>query len=135
MSMSGIVTVFLGLMIICSRGPLIFVPATALRWFRAAIKTKNRTRVLGAIVVLIALPMIWSGMSEESELAVILFIFGVIFLFIAIPGLLLFPHIYMSVAETFVAEDPDSNLFGWRMIGLVAVIIGSYIVWVGKNAL
>ena len=81
MSMSGIVAMFLGVLIICSRGPLIFIPASALRWFRVAIKTKNRTRGLGVIVILIALPMNWSGISEESELAVILSIFGVIFLF------------------------------------------------------
>ena len=135
MSMSGIVTICLGLLIICSRSPLIFVPASALGWFRAAIKTKNRTRGMGAIVVLISLPMIWSGMSEESELAVFLFIFGGILLFIGILGLLLFPGFYMSIAEIFVAEDPDSNLFGWRMIGLVAVIIGVYIVRVGMDAL
>ena len=41
----------------------------------------------------------------------------------------------MDIAETFIAEDSDSNLFGWRIIGLVAVIIGSYIVWVGMNTL
>jgi hypothetical protein len=135
MSMSGIVTICLGLLIICSRGPLIFVPASVLAWFRAAIKTKNRTRGLGAIVGLVSLPMIWSGMSEDSELALFLLIFGGILLFISIAGLLLFPHFYMSIAEIFIAEDPDSNLFGWRIIGLVAVIIGSYIVWVGMNAL
>ena len=47
MSLAGIVATFLGVLVICSRGPLLLVPASALRWFGEAIKTKGRTRMFG----------------------------------------------------------------------------------------
>ena len=80
--------------------------------------------------------MIWSGMSENSSLAAVLFIFGIFFLVVAIPALVLFPNVYMSIAESMLpADDPAGNLFGWRILGLVSVIIGIAIFRVGVEAL
>jgi hypothetical protein len=135
MSTSGIVAIFLGLLIICSRGQLLLVPAFTLRWFGEMIKTKVRTRIMGAFVVLMALPMIWSGMSENTGLASFLFIVGVFFLLIAVPALVLFPNIYMDIAESMLPEDLGGSLFGWRIMGLVGVIIGIAIFRVGMAAL
>ena len=134
MSTAGIVAMFLGALVVCIRGPLLLVPAATLRWFGEAIKTKGRTRVFGAFVALIAVPMIWSGMSENTGLAAVLFIVGVFFLAIAIPALVLFPSFYMSIADSVLPADSGSNLFGWRIIGLVNVIIGVAIFRVGMVA-
>ncbi len=135
MSTAGMVTMVLGVLIICTRGPLLLIPASALRWFGEAIKTEGRTRVCGAIVVLIAVPMIWSGMSENTGLASVLFILGIFFLVVAIPALVLFPNIYMSLAISFVPDDFSGNLLGWRLLGLVGVIIGFAIFMAGMRAL
>ena len=135
MSSVGIVATFLGVLVICSRGPLLLVPASALRWFGAAVKTKGRTRIFGVIAVLIAVPMIWSGVSETTGLAGVLFIFGVFVLVFAIPALVLFPSFYMSLSKGFVPDDLSGNLLGWRILGLVGVIIGVAIVMVGVDAL
>ncbi len=135
MSTAGMVAMFLGVLIVCSRGPLLLIPASALRWFGEAIKTEGRTRVSGAIVVLIAVPMIWSGMSENTGLASVLFILGIFFLVVAIPALVLFPNVYMSLAISFVPDDFSGNLLGWRLLGLVGVIIGFAIFMAGMDAL
>ncbi len=135
MSTAGMAAMFLGVLIICSRVPLVLIPASALRWFGEAIKTEGRTRVSGAIVVLIAVPMIWSGMSENTGLAGVLFIFGVFVLVFAISALVLFPRVYMSLANSFVPDDLNGNLFGWRILGLVGVIIGVAIFMVGLDSL
>ncbi len=135
MSTAGIVTMFLGALMVCIRGPLLFAPAAALRWFGEAIKTKSRTRVFGTFVVLITVPMMWSGMLENSTLADVLFILGVFIFVVSILALVLFPSAYMSVAGSFLPSDSSSNLFGWRLLGLVNVIIGTGIFWVGMVAL
>ncbi len=135
MSTAGIVTMFLGALIVCIRGPLLFAPAATLRWFGEAIKTKGRTRVFGAFVVLITVPMMWSGMLENSSLANVLFILGVFIFVVSILALVLFPSAYMSVAGSFLPSDSSSNLFGWRLLGLVNVIIGTGIFWIGMVAL
>ena len=135
MSTAGIVTMFLGAFIVCIRGPLLLAPAATLRWFGEAIKTKSRTRVLGAFVVLITVPMMWSGVLENSGLANVLFILGVFIFVVSIPMLVLFPSAYMSIAGSFLPSDSGSNLFGWRIVGLVSVIIGIGIFRVGMVAL
>ncbi len=135
MSTVGIVTMFLGAFIVCVRGPLLLAPAATLRWFGEAIKTKSRTRVLGAFVVLITVPMMWSGVLENSGLANVLFILGVFIFVVSIPTLVLFPSAYMSIAGSFLPSDSGSNLFGWRIVGLVSAIIGIGIFRVGMVAL
>ncbi len=135
MSTAGMVAMFLGVLIVCSRGPLLLIPATTLRWFSEAIKIEGRTRGFGAIVVLIAVPMLWSGMSENTGLASVLFIMGIFLLVVAIPALVLFPNVYMSLANSFIPEDLSGNLFGWRILGLVGVIIGFAIFMFGMSAL
>ena len=67
MSTAGIVTMFLGAFIVCLRGPLLFVPEATLQWFGEAIKIKRRTRVYGIFVILITVPMIWSGMIPYAK--------------------------------------------------------------------
>ena len=91
--------------------------------------------MLGAFAVLIAWLMIWSGIDENSGLAAIMFILGVFIFVIAIPALVLFPRVYMSVAESVLPADFGTNLFGWRMFGLVGVIIGVAFFMAGMAAL
>ena len=135
MSTAGIVTMFLGAFIVCIRGPLLLAPAATLRWFGEAIKTKSRTRVLGAFVVLITVPMMWSGVLENSGLANVLFILGVFIFVVSNLTLVLFPSAYMSITGSFLPSDSGSNLFGSRIVGLVSVIIGIGIFRVGMVAL
>jgi hypothetical protein len=135
MSTAGMVTMFLGVFIICTRAPLVLIPATALRWLGEAIKTERRTRVYGAIAALIAVPMIWAGTTENTELASVLFIFGVFFLVVSVSGLVLFPNVYMSLANSFIPEDLSGNLIGWRIFGIASVLIGCAIFMIGMRGL
>ena len=135
MRFAGIVTIFLGLFIVFSRGPLLVFPAATLHWFGAVIKSEARTRVMGTIVTPIALLMIWAGMSQRTGLESALFIFGMFFLVVAISALLLFPKVYMNLACSFLPDDLTGSLFGWRLIGLLGVVIGIAILLVGIDAL
>ncbi len=124
MSKAAVVSMLLGALVFCCRGPLLLAPAATLRLFGEVVKTETRTRMFGIFAVLIALLMIWSGIDENSGLASIMFIFGVLILVITIPDLVLFPRGYMSVANSMLPADPDTNLIGWRILGLVNIIIG-----------
>ena len=64
-----------------------------------------------------------------------MFIFNIFFLVIAIPGLLLVPTIYMNFAKSFIPDDLRGSLFGWRMFGLMGVIIGFAILMIRVDAL
>ena len=137
MSTAGMVTMFLGVFIICTRAPLIIIPRTTLRAFEKVVSTETGTRGLGVLAILIfAVPMIWAGVAESSGLAEFLLIFGIFILALTILALLIFPRTYMSIAESVLPpEESDSNLFGWRLLGVVSVIIGGVIFAVGIDAL
>jgi len=134
-SIAGIVAIILGAFIILSRGALLLFPAATLHWLGTLLKTEARTRILGTIVVLIALLMMWAGMAQHTGLEIVMFIFGIFFLVVAVPGLLLAPTIYRNLANSFIPDDLSGSLFGWRMLGLLGVVIGVAILMVGLDAL
>ncbi len=135
MSKAGIAAMLLGALICCRRGPLLLAPAATLRLLGEVVKTEARTRMFGTFAVLVSLLMIWSGIDENSGLASFMFIFGVLILVITIPALVLFPRFYMSVVDSMLPADSDTNLFGWRIFGLVNVIIGVGLFRIGMVAL
>lgn len=135
MNMAGVVAILVGFLIISSRGPLLLFPNSALRWFREAIKTESRTRILGAVAVVLAVTMVWSGMPQRFALETVLFTCGIFILLFAIPMLLLVPSLYMNLANSLLPENQTGSLFGWRITGLVGVIIGVAFLVVGINTL
>ena len=124
-----------GAIILCSRGPLLVAPATTLRVFRAIIKTNARTRILGTCLVLLGAPTIWAGGSEESTLAIILMFIGWASVGVGVPALVLFPRIYVAIADAILPADSNTDLFGWRLIGLVGVVIGPALFGAGLHTL
>jgi hypothetical protein len=54
---------------------------------------------------------------------------------ISFPELLLVPSIYMNLANLFLPDDLIGSLFGWRITGLVGVIIGVAFLMVGIDTL
>ncbi len=91
--------------------------------------------MFGTFAVLIASLMIWSGIDENSDLASIMFVLGVLILVTTIPTLVLFPRTYMSVVGSMLPADSGTNLFGWRVFGLVNIIIGVAFFTAGMVAL
>ncbi len=135
MSMSGLVAAFVGALIICLRLPLVFAPATTLRWLGRTFKTEGRTRACGAVATLVAIPAIWCGVYETSELANVMFILGTFFGAVTVLALIVFPTFYMSLVEWFIPDDLSGGLFGWRILGLAGVAIGVWILTIGLRAL
>ena len=135
MSKVGIVAIFLGVLIAFGRGPLLLAPSATLRWFKTAIETEARTRMLGMFAILIGSLMTWAGIDQGSGLESIMFIVGVFIVVVTIPALLLFPSAYMSVASSMLPADADTSLFGWRIVGFVNIVIGVALIRAGMVAL
>ena len=133
MSLSGWVAVAFGVLIIISRGPLLFAPAATLRFFAKAIQTEARTRLIGVFAILLALLMIWSSSSAQSGLEGFLLILGVFILVFTVPGMLMFPRTYMGILNSMLPTDLSGALFGWRLLGLVGVTIGIAFVSAGMH--
>jgi hypothetical protein len=135
MSAIGIVSMAVGLLIIVSRGLLVLAPAATLRWFGGIIQPEAKTRIFGICALLVAAPMIWAGASETSGLGILLYVFGVFVVIVSLPALVFFPRAYMAIADGFLPTDSNTGLFGWRILGLVGVIIGAALFMAGLRAL
>ena len=134
MSAVGIVSIAVGVAVVCGRIPLLVAPAATLRWFQRTIGTNGRVRVMSALVLALGATMLWAGVSEDSVLATILSVFGVGS--VAIGTLvLLFPDVYLAIVKAMLPSDATASLIGWRMAGLAGVVAGGVLVYFGALAL
>jgi hypothetical protein len=114
---------------------LLVAPAATLRWFERLIGTNGRIRALGAVALTIGATMAWAGTSEHSGLATILRLGGWAIVAISTPTLVLFPTAYRAIAASVLPSSSDSDLAGWRLLGLIGVILGGLLIYFGALAL
>ena len=79
MNAVGIVSIALGVLVVCVRGYSLVAPVPNLRWFRTMSRTNGGLRKLGTFVLLVGLTIIWAGSSEDSGLADVLSFVGFAF--------------------------------------------------------
>ena len=135
MSEVGVVSIVLGVVVVCSRAPLLVAPAATLRWFEGVIATNGQTRALGAVTLTFGAAMVWAGASEHSGLATILSVGGWAVAGTSTLALVLFPAVYRAIAEAVLPSDADADLTGWRILGLAGVFIGGLLIYFGALAL
>jgi hypothetical protein len=137
MSEVGIVSIVLGVVVVCSRGALVLAPAATLRWFAGVISTNRRIRILGVVTLALGGTMVWAGASEHSGLATILSVAGWGVVGLSALALLLFPGAYRAIAEALLPLEAavDADLGAWRSLGLLGVIMGGLLIYFGALAL
>ncbi len=134
MSAVGIVTIALGVLVVCGRGALLVAPEEALRWFKETIASNGRLRTLGAFLMALGAVMVWASASEDSGLGTFLTIFGWGILGISALLFALFPGVYRAIANPFMPSD-TSGFFLWRFAGLGGTLVGVLIIYFGVLAL
>ena len=133
MNTVGIVTIALGVLVVCGRGTLLVAPAPTLRWLKETIASNARTRMLGAFAMALGAAMAWAGTSEDSGLATFLTVSGWVVLVISALALVLFPGIYRAMANAFLPSDTSGSLFLWRVRGLAGTLAGVLIIYFGTQ--
>jgi len=133
----GVVSIVVGVVVVCGRGALLVAPAASLHWFEGVIATNRGTRALGTFVLTLGAAMVWAGASEQSGLATVLSVVGWVVVGIGALALVLFPGVYRAIAEAVLpsAADADADLIGWRVVGLLGVSIGGLLIYYGAVAL
>ena len=134
MNAVAIVTIALGVLVVCGRGTLLVATAPTLRWLKETIASNARTRMLGAFFMALGGAMVWAGTSEDSGLATFLTVLGWVMLVISALVLVLFPSVYRAIANPFMPSD-TSNFFLWRCAGLASLPFGVFIIYFGVLAL
>ncbi len=135
MSAVGIVSIALGIFVVCGRGSLLVAPAPTLRWFEVTLASNSRLRTLGALMVALGAAMAWAGASGDSGLAIFLRVFGWGIVGVSMLMLVLFPGAYRAIADPFLPAETGGSLLLWRFRGLAGTLIGVLIIYFGALAL
>ncbi len=135
MSLVAVMSIVFGLVVVLTRGSMLFVPATTLRWTNWALADERRRQRCGAALMAMGALMIWAGWRQTSLLATVLLVFGIGVVLFAAVGLLLFPGGFRSLSATLEPDDPIGTLMGWRIMGLGGLVIGGLFVYFGALSL
>jgi len=134
-SEAGVVSIVLGIVLVCSRGALLVAPAATLRWFEGLIATNAGTRALGAVALALGAVTVWAGASEDTGLATVLSVIGWAIVGFSAFALVLFPSVYQDLARALLPASESEDTTGWRVVGLAGVAIGGLLIYFGALAL
>ena len=122
--------VVMGMLIVVSRGPMMFAPKASLRFFRQLVSTDVRVRILGLVMAPLSLALGFLPLGEEGA-AALLRSLGWLFI-LATSWLLIAPGMYRAMVNGFVdffESSVDSIVV--RMIGFFAVLVGGWLIHFG----
>jgi uncharacterized protein YjeT (DUF2065 family) len=127
----AIVAAFVAALFILGRGPLVVAPAATVAFYRRALSTPGRLRILGVLqLVLIAAPLVITARQAPLEQHDITIWFEGMgwFTAAAMIWVIAFPGLWQRLMFSFwdAASDPDLL----RTIGVLNVAIGLGLGWV-----
>ncbi len=117
----------LGCLIIATRGPLLVAPEATLDLFRRMIETPARVRIFGLVTTALGVLIIVGLSAERGTWASLMSGLGWFIAIVSLGFLVLFPGVYKSLAD-LVLDNLDGAARG---IGLLGVLAGIALVWVG----
>ena len=130
----GIVSIAVGVFGVCIRGPLLVAPAATLRWVEGMVRSNSLTRAFFSFLLTLGATMVWAGLTEETALAAILGIVGLVAVGIA-AVVVLFPGAFRVLAMSVLDSPLGGALLLWRVAGLAGLIISLLFIYFGALAL
>lgn len=131
----GLASIAFGLVVIATRGSMLFVPAATLRWTHSVLAEDAKRQRVGAGLVGLGGLMIFAGWSQDSLLATVVLVFGIGTVLFAAVGLLVVPKGLSNVRQTLEPNVPIGTTMGWRLLGLGGLTIGGLFVYGGLRSL
>ena len=127
----SILCIVLGILVIVSRGPLVFAPSATQRFYdRWLLSTDARFRAFGVVFVTVAMALLFSDFGE-GMLAGLLHTFGW-FMAIVAPVFLVFRNILRRFVQTifgYIDKSVDERTM--RIVDLLAGVFGLALIYVG----
>ena len=125
----------IGILVIATRGPLIFAPHATLAYYRKLFETDWRVRLLGLLLTAFGLGLLWVGQDPEMW-GQVAFGFGCFLLAFGVIFMLIFPGPFRRLADgilEFTADKLDHSVP--RAVGSMAVAFGVLLVYLGFRLL
>ncbi|MEM6706679.1 MAG: hypothetical protein AAF690_28485 [Acidobacteriota bacterium] len=131
----GLTSILFGLVVIATRGSMLFVPKTTLRWTHWVLAEGPRRQRLGFALIALGALMILAGWHQDSLHATIVLVFGVGTALFAAVGLLIVPDGLREATQVLEPDTPIGTMMGWRVLGLGGLTVGALFVYGGLLSL
>ena len=126
MSAVSVMSVIFGIIIILGRAPLLFEPEATLQLIRRIINKKGTLRIVGVFTAVLGLALIASAWNVHQSAALILYWLGWVLFFAAIVEM-----IFTAFVQRIAISIWSMNNTTARILGLVAMIIGAFFIYLG----
>jgi uncharacterized protein YjeT (DUF2065 family) len=128
MSGIAIICIVFGVIAIIIRGPLVFAPEATKRVYRRVFSSRSALRIIGVIMILLGLAMVMVSRESSQDVAIIISLFGWLIMALAGPLTIVATSFVQRIA--MASLDRISNTVA-RIFGIIAVVIGGLIVYLG----
>ena len=127
----SIICIAVGILVIVSRGPLIFAPSATLRFYdRWLFSTNARCRAVGVVFATLAMALLFSDFGEGVLTGLLhtcgWFMATVALLFLVLPNVL---RRFFQTIFGYIEESVDDGIV--RIVGLLAVVFGLALIYAG----
>ena len=127
----SVICIAVGIFVIVRRGPLIFAPSATLRFYdRWLLSTNARFRAFGVVIATLAMALLFLSFGEGS-LAGFLHAVGWVVAAMALL-MLVVPNVsrrFLSAMFDYLENSVDDAIV--RILGLLAVVVGAVLIYVG----
>ena len=125
---TALVSIFIGLLVIVARGPLIFAPAASREFYVKLLSTNLRMRLFGLFMFALSLAMIFTARGEINSAAILILVLGYLLAFVSVFGMIVFASIIRLVVEA-VLEGMDDLML--RLVGIISLFFGAFFFYLG----
>jgi hypothetical protein len=109
-------------------------PVQMLRWYREAINTDKRIRILSAVSIALGVLCTWIGTTEQSTAAYAVLVLGL--LTVCTGSLMMVgPSVYRELIDWMMPSEPGPALNLWRVMSVGGIGFGVFLIYFGMLVL
>jgi uncharacterized protein YjeT (DUF2065 family) len=132
MNIPAYISIALGVLFIVSRSPLIIWPEATRDFYLKMMASNTRIRITGIFVLMLSVIIVLSLRGVPGSASLFFTGFGYFMALVAVFSLLAFPGIFKLVFEAILKAMDNVMLRG---VGVLAVGLGVFFIWVGISLL
>jgi len=128
--MIGITCIVFGIVIMLVEAVYVVFPTLFTIWYKEAIETDTRVRILATGFLALGAILIWAGSTEQHNLTYALIVFGM-FSLCASGWMMLVPADYRFLVDMMMPSEPCLLLSIWRVMAFGGVLFGGVAAYYG----
>ena len=128
MNALAIAIIVFGLLLLVTRGPLVYAPDKTRNRLVGLFDSERKMRMMGIVIAALGAFFIWAADGAIGGWAVAVYLFGILALMISLLLMIPFPGRMQPLATRVWNGFSQTTL---RLIGLTSTVFGAWLIYVG----